>query len=352
MRLLFALLLLTSFATAQTASKPAQLPSSPAPSSQKQTASKEAPDVSPTAAVITIHDFCPGKQATGPACNTTISREQFEKLADALHVPPNSKPQLANAYAQVLVLGGKAEERGIASNPSDQAILSFVRLQTLAQLLARDLRAQAANVPPAEVQAYYDQHKDQFEVATLQRIFIPKSPANAKDKPDAAAVKAEADKISAAAKASGADFSKLQKQAYDDLKITTMPPPVDLKDEHRDAVPPSQQKVFELAPGAVSDLIEEPAAFYLYKLVSKQSVPLTQVEAEVKRTLEQQRFQAEMEKIVSSVKPELNPDYFGPPTPVGGPSSLNGSAVPPGAPAASNRTTSAPKNSSNPPKPK
>lgn len=350
MRLLCGFLLLASFALAQSASKPAQLPS-PEPSSPNQSAPKEASEVPPSAAVITINDFCPGKQATGPACKTTVSREQFEKLADALHVPPYSKPQLANTYAQVLVLGGKAEERGISKNPGDEAILSFVRLQTLAQLLARDLREQAANVPQSDVQAYYDQHKDQFSEATLQRIFIPKSPANAKDKPDAAAVKAEADKISAAAKASNADFSRLQKQAYDDLKITTSPPPVDLKDEHRNAVPPDQQEVFNLATGTVSDLIEEPAAFYVYKLVSKQTAPLTQVEAEVKRTLEQQRFQGEMEKLLTSVKPELNPQYFGPATSTR-PPSVNGASLTPGASSAPKGEVPAPKSSSTPPRPK
>ncbi|MGH9523097.1 MAG: peptidylprolyl isomerase, partial [Terriglobales bacterium] len=230
-------------------------------------------------------------------------------------------------------------------------VLKFVRLQTLAQLLARNVREEAATVPQPEVQKYYDEHKDQFTQATLQRIFIPKSAPNEKDKPNEATLKAEADKIEAAAKTPSADFNLLQKQAYDDLKIPSSPPTVELQDMRRDSLPPGQQQaVFNLAPGAVSEPIDEPAAIYIYKLVSKDVQPLAQVEAEIKRNLEQQRFQADMEKIVAGTKPELNQAYFGA-SETGRPEAPR-VTVTPGSSPASKTPTSAPKSSSNPPKPK
>lgn len=350
MRFLCAFLLVASFCYAQTAPKPSQLPSAPSPSSPSPKAANEAKEVAPTAPVITLNGFCPGKQATGADCKTFVTRDQFEKLAKALGAPENMRPQLANAYAQALILGGKAEERGLTNKPETQEILQFVRLQTLARVLANDVQQQAANVPQSELQQYYDEHKDQFAQATLQRIFIPKSAG--KEKVSESTLKAEADKIDAAAKAAGADFTKLQKQAYDDLKITTAPPPVDLRDMRRDSLPPAQQqKVFSLATGAVSEPIDEPSAIYIYKLVAKNVPPLTQVEAEVKRTLEQQRFQADMEKMLSGVKPELNQAYFSNGAAEGRPepSGAHSPVTPAGSPA-SKTPASAPKGPSSPPK--
>ncbi|MGH9642670.1 MAG: hypothetical protein ACRD3Q_09605, partial [Terriglobales bacterium] len=73
--------------------------------------------------MITINGFCPGKQATGSACKTEVTRAQFDKLAEALHIPDNRKPELANAYAQMLVLGETAEKRGVATNPENEQVL-------------------------------------------------------------------------------------------------------------------------------------------------------------------------------------------------------------------------------------
>ena len=356
MRTLFPLLLLGSFAFAQTPSNPSQAAAPKASPPTSQTA-VESSSVPANAAVITIPGFCPSKQATGTECKTEVTRAQFDRLVDALHIPDYRKPELANAYAQMLVLGETAEKRGIANTPENEEVLKFVRLQTLAQMLARNLREEASNVPQADVQKYYDEHKEQFAQATLQRIFIPKAAPNGKDKPTEETFKAEAAKIDAAAKSPSADFAKLQKQAYDDLKITTAAPPVELQDMRRDSLPPAQQQtVFNLAPGAVSEPIDEPAAIYIYKLVSKDVQPLAQVEAEVKRNLEQERFRTEMETILGSSKPQLNQAYFAaaensrpepPRIPAAPPVTVT-----PGSSPASKVPAPAPKSSSNPSKPK
>lgn len=346
----------TQSKTSSTQSKPAATQTKPATPSTSETSAANKPADSPNAPVITIAGFCPGKQETGAACKTEVSKADFEKLAKALGVPDSRKRELATAYSQFLVLSTLADERGLDKRPEIQEILHFVRMQTLAQLYGRDLRDEAAKIPQSDIDAYYKDHASQFSQATLQRIFIPKMPPNPNEKVDETAVKAEGDKITAEAKKPDADFSKLQKQAYEDLKMTATPPPTDLKDVRREALPEGQAKAFDLQPGEVTE-VDEQGGIYIYKMVSKKTQTEAEAENEIKRALEQQRFQSEMTKATANIKPELNEAYFGgpnarplPPESLGPP--MGRPPVTPGPSGASKAPATAPKSSttSQPPK--
>ena len=353
-----ALLLCSSLSFGQAAAhKPAAQQAKPAPTGTKPAATVTQPTApagatspaadNPNAPVITIAGFCPGKQETGAACKTEISKAEFEKLAKALGAGEAQKRQLAMAYSQFLVMSTLADERGLDKRPEVQQVLKFVRMQALSQLYARDIREDASKVPQAEIDAYYKEHAAQFSQATLHRIFIPKMPPNPQEKIDEAAIKSEAAKLLAEAKKPDADFTKLQKQAYDDLKITATPPPTELKDVRREGVPETQAKAFDLEPGNVEQF-DEPGGIYIYKLVSKKTQTAQEAEPEIKRVLEQQRFQAEMSKATASIKPELNQAYFGeaPERPM--PPQIG----PPGASPAAKPPATAPKSSTAPPTPK
>ncbi len=318
-RLLTSIVLLSTFAVGQTSQAPATRPAPPvmnAPQVEagKPAAAPTAAEVAPTAAVITIDGICNGKvPATPPPdCKTVITRAQFEKLVDALDpkMPAPRRQQLAEVYARMLVMSDAADQRGISNSPGAQQVLHFTRMQTLTQLLLRDLQKEAAEVPPAETEAYYKAHSQQYEQATLQRIFLPKTPAGGEKPADEKTLKAEADKIRAAA-ASGGDFEKLQKQAYDDLGIKTPPPPTAIGTERRGSLPPSQAKVFDLQPGPVSEVMDEPGGIYIFKLEAKKQLTLPEVAPEINRTLESERMKQAVDKLTKNIKPVLNDKYFG-----------------------------------------
>jgi hypothetical protein len=323
MRKLFVLLLLSSLALAQTTGKP-----SPPAGVSAQSAGSQAPKtspapatVAPTTPVITVDGVCRDPKTTPPAsCKTVVTRAEFEKLASALNpqMPEPMKRQLANAYAQLIAMSMIAEQRGLENRPDTAEVLRFARMQALGNLLLRNLQQEAANVPQAEVEKYYNEHKGQYTEATLERLFIPKTPAELGKPPEESKLKAEADKIHAAA-AAGGDFEKLQKQAYDDLGLKSQAPPVAVDSVRRDALPPAQAKVFDMPAGQVSEVLDEPGGFYIYKMVSRKTLPVTDAEPEVKRALEQQRMQQEMEQIRSQIKPEFNDAYFGGGAPEGPP---------------------------------
>ena len=295
-------------------SAPAATPHTAKPASPAKPAEKAG--LPPTAAVITIEGVCNGKVPATPTaeCKTVITRAAFDKLADALdpQMPAARRRQLADAYSRMLVMSKIAEQRGIQNTPEAQQILHFTHLQALMQLLGRDIQKEAAKVPPAETEKYYNEHGQQYEQADFQRIFIPNTPAGDEKPADEKTLEAEGQKIHAAA-AAGGDFEKLQKQAYDDLGLKTPPPPTASGPQRRENLPPNQAKAFDLQPGQISEVMNEPGGLYILKLESKKKLALAEVTPEINRVLEQARMKDAVDKLTQSVKPELNQEYFGAP---------------------------------------
>ncbi len=320
----------------------ATAPSTP-PASAQPTA-----DVPANAAVITIQGVCNGKVPENPPadCKTIVTREAFEKLVNALDpkMPPPRRQQLAVAYGNMLVMSDAAAQRGLAQSPATEEVLKFMRMQTLGQLLVRDLQKEASEVPPSDTEKFYKEHEQEYEQASFQRIFIPKTPPGGEKPPDEKTLLAEGEKIRAAAAAPNADFEKLQKQAYDDLGIKTPPPPTSAGTMRRQSLPATQAKVFDLQPGKVSEVLNEPGGLYIFKLESKKKLSLEEVKPDINRQLEQERFRESMEKITKSVKPDLNQNYFGGSESAGGPPETA-----PGAPRQTPPTSSKPPASSKPP---
>ena len=70
--------------------------------------------------------------------------------------------------------------------------------------------------------------------------------------------------------------------------------------------------------GEVSALISDNGGHYVYKVVSKEVLPLDKVSNEIHNTLKTQRLKDGMEKYQNSYHTETNEAYFGPPQPMGG----------------------------------
>src|SRR5208282_181362 len=113
-----AYLLLAGLAYGQATSTPA--PAAPAPKVEQSApaasaAPEKAPEVKPDDPVITLKGFCADSSLQGDACKTVITREQFDKLAEALQpgMPQALRRQLATRYASILKMSTAAEKRGL-----------------------------------------------------------------------------------------------------------------------------------------------------------------------------------------------------------------------------------------------
>jgi len=363
----FVCLLLASMAVAQTApSKPAASPKPAGSAAQKAPMPDDDDDEGPAAKasaaaaaavpedapVITIKGVCADKSADAANCQTVMTRAQFEKLADAIqpNMPPQVKRQLANAYPRLLVMAQEAEKRGLDKQPRFEETLKFARLQILSQELNRALQAQAADIPDQDMQEYYKNNAAAYEEATVLRVFVPKNkqvepakgakPEDTKTAQEAgeAAMTKEADVLYTRAKA-GEDFEKLQKEAYEAAGLKSPAPSTKMEKIRRTNLPPSQASVFDMKPGEISTVINDPSGHFIYKMVSKDVLPFDKVKDEIHGTLQNQRMKDTMASITGQATPELNQAYFGaaPAPSITGPGARPG--TPPGTPPGPPRTT-------------
>jgi peptidyl-prolyl cis-trans isomerase C len=334
-----------------------------APSSSAKQQAAEAQDVGPDVAVITIKGLCstparkaaasktaPASAAAKPAtCQTVVTKKQLEMVIETVrpNLQPAQRRMLAQQYVELLVVANAAAKAGIEKEPKVKEQLRLQKLQILATAYSKERQQKEAEVPEADIQKYYRENAAKYEQAKLLRIYIPMVTEEGKP-PDTAASKALAEKIQQRA-AAGEDFDKLQKEAFSAASNKGTAPPVDLGERRRGTLPPKQEDaVFGLKVGEVSAALDEASGYYIYKMVSKDTVPLDKVHDEIKGTLGREHVRESMEKLRSSVESTYNPAYFGSAAPpaAGGeihpPASAPGAAPAPPSPAAAPATPAQP----------
>jgi len=320
------------------AAAPEKSAAAPGAQAQEEAASKVAPD----ATVITVDGLCenpPADKAAG-ACKTTFTREQFERLLNAIqpNMPPRGRRQLANRYVNALIMSQKARQQGLDQGPTFEQRMSLARIQILSQLLNQSMQEKAAQVPEQDIKDYYDKNSADFNEVHLHKVFIPRTQTQnskvklSKEEQEKATkqgevtMKAEADKIRTRA-AAGEDLNKLQEEAFQVAGIKTKSPSTDMGEVRRNGLPAAQAPVMDLKTGAVSEVFSDASGYFVYKVGAKETIPLEKVEDEIRGTLRGQRLQAEMQAVQQSATITLDETYFGPEAPM-----RPGMPMPPGMP--------------------
>ena len=349
---------------AQPVTPPAQGSPAPAPNAGATPAAAPAAEVSLTAAVLTIKGIaCPemAKTATGSTAATgktaaaakkpadcVITRGEFEKLTKALQQGPTplnaqQKRQLATQLPSVIAMSEAAKKKGLDKSEGYLETMKFVKMRILAQKLQDAVREEADNVPPEQIAKYYKENPEAYEQFSLDRLFIPRNKQpSAEDKEEAkepeklteeqqkakdAADKAKQEKgeqeLNELAEtlrqraAAGEDIAKLQKEAFEAAGTKVENPTVNLPKVRRTGLPPAHAAVFELKVGEVSAVISDNGGHYVYKVVSKEVLPLDQVKDEIHNKLKAERLKTMMDNYTNSYEAVTNDAYFGPPPPAG-----------------------------------
>jgi len=258
--------------------------------------------------------------STSSACETIVTKVQFEKLVEALNPQMSAtvRRQLAESYPRFLLFANKARELGLDQDPRFAEMMRFASMQLLTQRLNRYFEEQASRISDSDVEKYYKENAIKFEREELLRIFVPKQTRQAQttvsgehsSKAIESPMLTVAEKIQARA-AAGGDFQQLQKEAFEAASISSGSPHVSTGKIAAGGLPLNHQKVFEMEPGQVSDVIADPSGYYIYKVVSKQMVPLAQADKEIRRSMASQRVQDATASLAKSIKSELDPMYFG-----------------------------------------
>jgi len=342
----------------------------PGPAQAPNAAGQAAPpaEVADSAVVLTIYGVCPpapktataskaapeGKTAAAkkPAdCKTVLTKKEFEKIASGLapNVTPQLKRQLASALPKFMAMSEAAKAKGLDKTDQFKQTLKVATMQILTTQLQRSVQEEADKVPSEEIDGYYNKNPEAFEQFSLDRLFIPRYKQETPDKSvdeeklteeqqkaKEAADKAKQEKgeqelnklaetLQARAGA-GEDFTKLQKEAFEAANMKMDNPTVNLPKVRRTGLPPAHVAVFDLKVGEVSTVITDNGGHYVYKVVSKETLPLEQVKEEIHNTLKSQRMKEMMDKYTNSYHVDTNEAYFGPPGPAG---PMGGRPLPP-----------------------
>jgi hypothetical protein len=300
---------------------------SSAPAVTPEAKAPEATSISADAPVITIQGICgnpPADKANASDCKTVVTRAEFEKLVDALApaMPPPARRQLATRYATALAMAYRAHQLGLDQGPKFEERLKAARISTLADLLNQDIQEKASQVPDADIEDYYRKHIDVYQEADLQRLYIPHtkllepakeklSEVDSKKRQQEAedAMKKEAEALRARAVA-GEDFDKLQEEAFLTAGQKGKAPSTKMGKIRRTGLPPEQASVMDLKPNEVSSLISNPNGYFIYKMVSKDTLPLAKVRDEILNVLRSQRLQESMQALQQSSTTVLDDKYF------------------------------------------
>ena len=120
--------------------------------------------VSPSDPVITVKGACTDAAKKGETCETVVTREQFEKLAEALqpNMAPPIKLRLATAYSRLIGMSKEAEKRGLDKQPKFEANMGFARMQILSQQLTSSLQEESQKISDADIERYYKDKIDTY----------------------------------------------------------------------------------------------------------------------------------------------------------------------------------------------
>ncbi len=270
-------------------------------------------------AVITIHGLCPGSQAgqNAESCATVVTKKQFDVLVDALSAlgPPLLPAQrrgVAEAYATTLRNYEAAKKAGVEKDPRYAEVMRIAQMRAMGDMYNALLQQKAKAVSPQEIKDYYTANLPKFEELTLRRVTLPRrNVANLNDEEFAAKARKLAGEMHDRA-TKGEDLDLVQKDVFNALGVKD-PPSTRMAVVRRGIYAPDQEKqLFDLKPGEVTAIFEQPSAYIVFKLEGRETPSLEKSKDEIVRVLVQQHQEKLEQARDKSVQVDYNEQYLGP----------------------------------------
>jgi hypothetical protein len=289
------------------------------------------PQIQPDAPVITIKGLCdnisaPGAssedfrhgvstsaEATGPECQTIVTRQELERLSQAIGVKPNKLQGLAHQYADMLQFASKGHELGVEKDPIFQEKAKYTYLQAMAQYAVMAMQRRADDFTDAELEKYYKEHAKRFVYVDLSQLAVPKhklhvdssgNPVPQSEETlavEAVEMKKLAERLRKEAGAGG-DIDKLEERAYK-AGLDESVPATDLGQMYDEMVPQEYVRlIFDLEEGQVSQMTEDSNEYLIFKVRKKTMLPL----AEARHWYGQLNMRDMRKSLASDVKVEYN----------------------------------------------
>jgi hypothetical protein len=287
--------LFTAAVWAQSAAPPA-----PAPASPPQA-------LSPDTVVATFED------------GRTITAGELTSFLDAM--PPNmqqaarrDRKAFVQQFAMMHRLSEMAEKAKLDQQSPTREALIFNRMYLLMNAQLHEVLT-TIDVPPAELQSFYNANKARFTQVRVKAIYVPFSAdpaaAGANEPKHLSEADAQAKILKLRADiAAGADFVKLVKDnsgdpisAAKDGDFGTLRSTDNLPEAIRAAI-------FALKAGEVSEPVKQPNGFYLFRAEEVAAQPFAEVQAEVLNELKQAHFKQWMDEVTRGLNLQIKNEGF------------------------------------------
>jgi hypothetical protein len=242
------------------------------------------------------------------------------------NMPAGQVRQFATRYAQTLVISAEAKKRGFDKDPEVAELMKFAQMQILEHQLTKTWQKNSEDVADRDAESFYNKNKGSMERAEILRLYIPRTrqsdvppaPTDADKTPPPASTGEDLKQLAEALQkraSAGEDFDKLQKEAFDLAHNKSTPPPTKLARFAKESLPQSQRSVWDLKPGEVSGVLEEGPAYFVYKMVSKETPPFDKVKDEIRNGIKAQAIRDWSDAVLKAKPAEFNDAYFPPPGP-------------------------------------
>ena len=234
---------------------------------------------------------------------------------------PAAMRSFAESYSQLLALASEGQKSGAENDPRFQELMRIAHIRALADSYRHSLDEKYSNPSQQEIEAYYNENISKYDSFKVERIIVPsintsRTPA-ARAENDKKIQQLAADIRERAVR--GEETQKLQDEVYKTLALPASPR-TDLGMKRRGSLPAGIEKdILALKPGEVTKLESEMSGFNMYKLRSRDTIPVESVKAEIIRDLHQKNMEAAIKAVTGSIHPELNDQFFGPIGRTGGP---------------------------------
>jgi peptidyl-prolyl cis-trans isomerase C len=263
-----------------------------------------APTVPPDRVVITVGDV-------------KLTAAQLDHIIDTLNETYRpvargaGRKQFAENIIRVLLLAQDGRNRKVDATESFKTQAEFARWSVLAGLDYEAMSKETA-VPEADLHAYYDAHRKEYEQVRASHILIraqgspvPVRPGQ-KDLSDAEALAKSQDLRKQIA--AGADFGALASKESDDAGSGAKGG--DLGFFRRgQMVPTFEETAFKLKPGELSEPVKTQFGYHIIKVEGVKG--FDEARADVERKVRPEKVQKKLDEMRTKMPVILDPEFFG-----------------------------------------
>jgi peptidyl-prolyl cis-trans isomerase C len=305
-RLLLSLLAAITLAFGQ-AAPPAKAPAAP-PAAPKPAASAPA---SADPVVLTIGAEKITKTQFEAILSQVVSQMPPERRAAA--DAPDAKRQLAEQLAELKALAQEARRQKLDQTPDAKAQLSMRADQLVAGLLFQQI-SKSAKPTPADLKAYYDEHKADWDAVTARHILIRFTGSavplreGQKDLSDEDAL-AKAKDLRAKIIAGGS-FEELAKAESDDTGSGANGGVLGDFTRGR-MVPQFEEAAFKLAVNEVSEPVKTQFGYHIIQVQKHNTKSMEDVTAEITEKIGPEMAQKGVDAIKNKAAITFDQTYFG-----------------------------------------